>query len=86
MYFPYLITYMVAGFLISLITFLWALNAGQFKDQQRARYLPLEGVSDTTPVKAPRYYRIKIIILFVMACAGIITTAAAIAYTVWPVK
>ncbi len=83
MYFPYLIAYMSAGFVISLVTFLWALNAGQFRDQQRARYLPLEGAADTAPVKAPRYYRIKIIILFVMACSGLITTAAAIAYTVW---
>lgn len=82
MYYPYLITYMAAGFVISLITFLWALNAGQFKDQQRARYLPLEGVADATPVKAPRYYRIKIFILFILACSGLVSTAVVIAYTI----
>jgi len=86
MYFPYLIAYMSAGFVISIATFLWALNAGQFRDQQRARYLPLEGVADAAPVKAPRYYRIKIIILFVLACSGLITTAAAIVYTVLPIN
>ena len=82
MYYPYLTTYMTAGFILSLITFLWALTAGQFKDQQRARYLPLEGVADATPVKAPRYYRIKIFILFILACSGLVTTAVVIAYTI----
>ena len=78
MYFPYLITYMVAGFVISLLTFLWALNAGQFNDQKRARFLPLEGELETGPVKAPRYYRIKIFILFALACSGLVTTAVVI--------
>ncbi|MBW2435232.1 MAG: cbb3-type cytochrome oxidase assembly protein CcoS, partial [Deltaproteobacteria bacterium] len=32
---------MAAGFIISLVVFFWALNNGQFKDQQRARFLPL---------------------------------------------
>jgi cbb3-type cytochrome oxidase maturation protein len=82
MYFPYLITYMLAGFVISLVTFLWALNAGQFKDQKRARFLPLEGEPATAHVKAPRYYRIKIFILFVLACSGLVATAAVIAVTV----
>ena len=86
MYFPYLIAYMAAGFVISLVTFLWALNAGQFKDQQRARYLPLEGAPDTAPVIAPRYYRLKILILFVLACSGLVTTAAVIAYTILNAK
>jgi len=82
MYFPYLITYMLAGFVISLVTFLWALNAGQFKDQKRARFLPLEGEPETAHVSAPRYYRIKIFILFALACTGLIATAVAIAVTV----
>ena len=82
MYFPYLIAYMAAGFVISLVTFLWALNAGQFKDQKRARFLPLEGEPEMAHVRAPRSYRIKVFILFALACSGLIATAAAIAYTV----
>ncbi|MGD8721444.1 MAG: hypothetical protein PVG46_06545 [Desulfobacterales bacterium] len=81
MYFPYLIAYMAAGFVISLVTFLWALNAGQFKDQKRARFLPLEGEPEMAHLRAPRYYRIKIIILFALACSGLIA-AAVIAVTV----
>ena len=82
MYFPYLIAYMAAGFVISLVTFLWALNAGQFKDQKRARFLPLEGEPDMAFVRAPRAYRIKVFVLFALACSGLIATAAAIAVTV----
>ena len=43
MYFPYFIAYMTIGFAISLAVFFWALNRGQFRDQQRARFLPLDG-------------------------------------------
>jgi cbb3-type cytochrome oxidase maturation protein len=82
MYFPYLITYMLAGFVISLATFLWALNAGQFKDQKRARFLPLEGEPATLRAKAPRHYRIKVFILFALACSGLLATAAVIAVIV----
>ena len=82
MYFPYLIAYMAAGFVISLVTFLWALNAGQFKDQKRARFLPLEGEPEMAHVRAPRHYRIKVFILFALACSGLVATAAVIAYTV----
>jgi cbb3-type cytochrome oxidase maturation protein len=82
MYFPYLIAYMVAGFVISLVTFLWALNAGQFKDQRRARFLPLEGEPEMAHERAPRHYRIMIFVLFALACSGLVATAAVIAFTV----
>ena len=78
MYFPYLIAYMLAGFVISLVTLLWALNAGQFKEQQRARYLPLQGEAETAPARPSRFYRIKITILFALACSGLVSTAVGI--------
>lgn len=78
MYFPYLITYMLAGFVISLITFLWALNAGQFRDQQRARFLPLKGQAEAAPARPSPFYRIKILILFALACSGLVSTAVVI--------
>ena len=49
MYYPYFIAYMAAGFIISLVVFFWALNSGQFKDQQRARFLPLQNDLQTKP-------------------------------------
>ena len=42
MYFPYFVTYMSIGLVLSIVVFIWALKNHQFRDQQRARYLPLE--------------------------------------------
>jgi cbb3-type cytochrome oxidase maturation protein len=81
MYFPYFITYMVVGFVISVAVFVWALKAGQFKDQQRARFLPLEGQPDHGPLKVTRYSRIHTIVLFAIACTGVVSTAVVLAYT-----
>jgi cbb3-type cytochrome oxidase maturation protein len=72
---------MVVGFVISVAVFLWALKAGQFKDQQRARFLPLEGQPDQGPLKVSRYSRIHTIVLFSLACAGVASTAAVLVYT-----
>ena len=43
MYYPYFITYMTLGLVISLLVFFWAMKNGQFKDQERARFLALDG-------------------------------------------
>ena len=66
MYFPYYIAYMAAGFVISILVFIWALNSGQFKDQQRARFIPLENDLNTEPIKASRFARIQTIALFAL--------------------
>ena len=86
MYFPYFITYMVIGFVISVAVFLWAVKAGQFKDQQRARYLPLDGQTYDGPLKVTRFSRIHTIILFALACTGVASTAAVLIYTVLGAK
>ena len=57
MYYPYFLAYMVSGFVISLVVLFWALRNGQFKDQQRARFLPLEVGLETEPVKVSRVGR-----------------------------
>ena len=82
MYFPYFITYMVLGFVISLVVFFWAVKAGQFREQQRARYLPLVGMMDSGPVKVSRFSRIHTLILFALACTGVATTAVVLVYSV----
>ena len=82
MYFPYFITYIVLGFAISLVVFFWAVKAGQFREQQRARYLPLVGMTDSGPVKVSRFSRIHTLILFALACTGVATTAAVLVYSV----
>jgi nitrogen fixation-related uncharacterized protein len=81
MYFPYFIAYMAAGFLISIVVFIWALNNGQFKEQQRARYIPLENDLDTTPAKVSRFARVETIALFALVCICLLCSVAVITFS-----
>mgnify|MGYP000857356173 FL=1 len=80
MYFPYFITYIALGFLITIPIFLWALKSGQFKDQQRARFLPLEEEGDLPPVRASRISRCEIGALVFLAVSGLATSAAVVVF------
>lgn len=80
MYFPYYVAYMTAGFIISLAVFFWALNQGQFKDQNRARFIPLEADGGGKPVKPSRFARIETIALFALVGIGLAASAAVIAF------
>ena len=74
MYYPYFITYMVAGFVISLVVFCWALKNGQFTDQQRARFLPLEDEPRAAAQKISRFSRYEVYVLLFLAAAGLMAT------------
>ena len=80
MYFPYFITYMSIGFLISLVVLYWSLNTGQFKDQQRARFIPLEAIDNAEPIKASRWARVETITLFTFVCIGLVASAAFVTF------
>ncbi len=80
MYYPYFLTYMALGLGITLIVFSWALSRGQFKGQQRARYLPLHDAPDPPPPKPSRFIRLQIITLFIMAALGLSASAAVIIF------
>ena len=80
MYYPYFIAYMAAGFVISIVVFIWALNNGQFQDQQRARFIPLESDLNTKPLKASRFARIETIALFSLVCICLSCSIAVIAF------
>lgn len=81
MYFPYFMAYMTAGFVISLAVFLWALGSGQFRDQQRARYLPLDEEADLAPAKVPRMKRLEAYVLMVLACSGLLASGAVLVFS-----
>ncbi len=49
MYFFGWLILVIISLAISLIAFVWALESGQFSDQERARYLPLVDVPATAP-------------------------------------
>ena len=80
MYYPYFIAYMVAGFVISLVVFLWALNRGQFKDQQRARFIALESDLNSRPLKASRIARIETYALFTLVCLVLASSVAVVIF------
>lgn len=80
MYFPYFITYMAIGFAISLAVFFWALKNGQFKDQQRARFLPLEDEQESCVAKVSAFKRYEIYALMFLAFAGLAASAAMIIF------
>ena len=80
MYYPYFLTYMLAGFIISILVFFWALRNRQFKDQQRARFLPLQGEDQAQPIKVSKINRIEGYALMGLVCVGLLITAAVLIY------
>ena len=83
MYYPYFIAYIAIGLIISLFVFYWAFKTGQFVDQQRARFLPLQDDEDQPTKKATRINRIEIYGLFLLAIAGLSATVAVLAYALY---
>jgi cbb3-type cytochrome oxidase maturation protein len=82
MYYPYFITYIVIGLAISLVVFFWALSRGQFRDQQRARFLPLQG-EDLPPVRQSRLGRFEIYALLALAVLGLAASAARLLFALY---
>ncbi|HYR02055.1 MAG TPA: hypothetical protein VES58_01835 [Syntrophobacteria bacterium] len=81
MYYPYFIAYMVSGLVLSVIVLLWALRTRQFRDQQRARYLPLVGEAEARPVQVSRAHRIQAYVLMAVAGLGLLAMAATLAFS-----
>ena len=82
MYYPYFLTYMLSGLCISVVVLIWALNNGQFHDQKRARFLPLEDRQDRPPAKTSRISRIEIFGLFGLACGGLMAIAMVLTFAI----
>jgi cbb3-type cytochrome oxidase maturation protein len=80
MYYPYFIAYMVIGFALGLLVFFWALSRGQFKDQARARFLPLEDERPTSPVKISRFNRYEAYALGALVLLGLAATGAVLLF------
>lgn len=81
MYYPYFLAYMISGFVISLVVLIWALKNGQFKEQQRARFLPLEVGLEAEPAKESKIGKIEAYALMVLASLGLFGTAATLIFS-----
>jgi cbb3-type cytochrome oxidase maturation protein len=71
---------MSVGFAVGLAVFFWALNRGQFRDQLRARFLPLDSDPAAAPAKLSRKGLIETWGLFALACCGLAGSAAVIIF------
>jgi len=80
MYYPYFITYMLIGLVLSFFVFLWALNNGQFRDQNRARFLPLQHEREIRPPHVSKASRIELYALALLASAGLMASAAVLLF------
>lgn len=73
--------YIGIGFAISLVVFLWALKRGQFKDQERARFLPLEDEPEPEKVTVTKFNNIEGYALIFLAIAGLSATVAVLVFS-----
>ena len=80
MYFPYFISYMLFGVFVSLVVFAWALKNNQFRDQQRARFLPLVDAPEKTPTQTRTASRIEVIVLFGLVCITLCSSFAVVIF------
>lgn len=82
MYFPYFLAYMVLGFVIALPALLWALRSGQFRNQDRARFLALErnDVAGGAPMAVSRRCRIEAFGLILLVTLGLASTACVLVF------
>ena len=76
MYYSFFTAYVVAGLTLSLLVVFWALRNGQFKDQQRARFLPLEEEPERQYRPVPKVARYETYALGFLAFAGLVTSGA----------
>jgi len=81
MYFPFFIIYLLIGFAISGLVFFWSLKNGQFSDQKRAAFLPLQHDTESPPARVRRIHRLEGIALLAMACLGLLTSVSVIAFS-----
>jgi cbb3-type cytochrome oxidase maturation protein len=81
MYFPFFIIYLLIGFGISGLVFLWALKNGQFSDQKRAAFLPLQHDMDSPPARIRRIHRFEAIVLMALACLGLLISASVLVFS-----
>jgi cbb3-type cytochrome oxidase maturation protein len=77
--------YIVIGFFISLLVFWWALKKGQFKDQERARFLPLEDEPEREKAAVTKFNRIEAYGLIFLVIAGLAATVAVLVFSFFSV-
>lgn len=83
MYYPYFVAYMLVGFAISVLVLFWALGSGQFKEQERARFLPLEQGEESRALKISRTGRYEAYGLAILVTLGLLATGAVLIFAIF---
>jgi cbb3-type cytochrome oxidase maturation protein len=68
---------------VSLGVFVWALKTGQFSDQQRARYLPLQNEQLVMPQEQSQRLPAEVYALILVVILGIICFVSTITLTIY---
>jgi len=76
----FFILFLVSGFIFGIIVFLWALKSGQFKDQQRARYLALDDDEEFPERQISGSGRFQAALVLCLLVFGLMVTAAVMIY------
>ena len=80
MYYFVFIIFIFSGLFFGIVVFLWALKSGQFKEQQRARYLPLEDEQEEPINEVSRSGKLQSYVLFGILILGLMTVASVVVY------
>jgi cbb3-type cytochrome oxidase maturation protein len=74
------IIFIFSGLFFGIIVFLWALKSGQFKEQDRARYLAIEDDQEKPEDVVTRSTRLQSYVLIGFLLAGILVSASVVIY------
>jgi cbb3-type cytochrome oxidase maturation protein len=80
MYYFFFIIFIFSGLFFGIVVFLWALKSGQFKEQQRARYLPLEDELEAPQKEISRSSKLQSYVLFGILIFGLVVVASVVVY------
>jgi cbb3-type cytochrome oxidase maturation protein len=84
-YLPIWVILVIVSLGTSLLAFVWALQAGQFSDQGRARYLALrdEPLAPPADPAAGRFGRMRSFALAAVGAMGLMSLTAAVLLSIW---
>jgi len=71
---------------VSLIAFIWALQSGQFADQNRARYLPLMDEAEKPAIADPAKLTVEVYVLLGLATVGLLGIFTSIFVSLYRLK
>jgi nitrogen fixation-related uncharacterized protein len=76
-FFQMFLLYLFLGLTVTAIFFAWAVKHDQFRDQRRARFIPLDGVEPLPAAALPKRRSRTIMLTIAVGAAGFVSLAGA---------